>query len=114
MAKGIEKLYTMWERHGERQVSTGTKVERLQVQIRGRVQGVGFRYATCGMAREEGLTGWVRNLPSGEVEAEFQGPRDALERALAWCGHGPRLAHVTHLEHSWLEAGPEQNAFKIR
>lgn len=89
-------------------------LERLHVLIRGRVQGVGFRYATCGMAREEGLTGWVRNLPSGDVEAEFQGPRAALEQALAWCKHGPRLAHVRELEESWLEAGEAYDAFTIR
>lgn len=95
-------------------MAESTKTERLHVVIRGRVQGVGFRYATCGMAREEALTGWVRNLPSGDVEAEFQGPRAALAHALAWCRQGPRLAHVREVEETWLEAGPEQDAFTIR
>ena len=88
--------------------------ERLHVIVHGRVQGVGFRYAACGMARELALAGWVRNLPGGEVEAEFQGPREHLDAALAWCQHGPRLAHVTEVETQWLGEGPEYHGFSIR
>lgn len=82
--------------------------------VRGRVQGVGYRYAACDMARELGLVGWVRNLPSGDVEAEFQGPRAKLEAALAWCGRGPRVAHVTEVVTEWLPGDAEYDAFKIQ
>jgi len=68
--------------------------ERLHVVISGRVQGVGFRYATAAQARCLGLSGWVRNLPTGQVEAEFCGPRAQVEAMLAWCGRGPALARV--------------------
>ena len=89
-------------------------LERLHVVVRGRVQGVGFRYATCDMARELGVAGWVRNLPGGDVEAEFQGPRAKLEAALAWCGHGPRVAHVASVTHEWLPGDAEHDGFKIK
>lgn len=78
-------------------------VHRLHVFIAGRVQGVGFRYSTGYRARELGLTGWVRNLPDGRVEAEFEGEKDALERMLAWCGSGPPLAAVEDVEPHWEE-----------
>lgn len=87
---------------------------RVRVTVRGRVQGVGFRYATCEMARDIGVRGWVRNLPGGEVEAEFHGSNTEVEAALAWCQHGPRLAHVTAVETTWLEDGPADEAFAIR
>lgn len=82
--------------------------------VRGRVQGVGFRYAACNMARELGLAGWVRNLPGGEVEAEFQGPRVKLDSALAWCERGPRVAHVTEVSSKWLPGDAEYDGFKIQ
>ena len=75
--------------------------DRLHVSIQGRVQGVGFRYSTWSQALVLGLTGWVRNLPDGGVEAEFEGPRDALEVMLAWCEEGPRLAAVSRVEARW-------------
>ena len=62
--------------------------------VSGRVQGVGFRYFTQDTARREGVTGWVRNLPDGRVEALAEGDADAvmrLERALRI---GPRGARV--------------------
>jgi len=62
--------------------------------VSGEVQGVGFRYATRERARELGLAGWVRNLPSGDVEVEIEGESGAVERMLAWLERGPRAARV--------------------
>ena len=62
---------------------------RAHVKLSGRVQGVGFRYATVDAARERGLAGWVRNLDSGDVEAVFEGPSQAVEDMLRWCHEGP-------------------------
>lgn len=91
-----------------------SETEILHVVIRGRVQGVGFRYATCDMARELRLRGWVRNLPGGEVEAEFHGPRETLETALAWCRQGPRVAHVTQVDIEWRPEDAPCDAFTIQ
>lgn len=60
----------------------------------GRVQGVFYRGTCVELARELGLAGWVRNTADGGVEAEFEGPREAVERMIAWCRVGPPSAHV--------------------
>jgi acylphosphatase len=66
--------------------------------VRGRVQGVGFRWHTRAEARALGLAGWVRNLPDGRVEAWVEGEEAALERFLAWIRRGPPAARVDALE----------------
>jgi acylphosphatase len=57
-------------------------VRRKQYLLSGRVQGVGFRYFACRLARELGLSGWVRNLANGDVEIEAQGEEERLEQFL--------------------------------
>lgn len=61
---------------------------RAHVFVSGRVQGVGYRMSTAQMAAEMGLHGWVRNLPDGRVEAVFEGTRELVEHAIAWCRQG--------------------------
>ena len=69
--------------------------KRIHVIISGRVQGVCFRAYTKREADSIGLTGWVRNLSGGEVEAVFEGDESSLQDMLAWCRKGPPLARVT-------------------
>lgn len=88
--------------------------QRLHVIVRGRVQGVGFRAATADMARSLGLRGWARNLPSGEVEIEMEGPKATLEEALRWCAHGPRFARVDTVDATWHTTLEGHDAFNIR
>ncbi len=71
---------------------------RAHVIIHGRVQGVFFRLETQKAARQFGATGWVRNLPDGNVEAVMEGPREAVEALLNWCGEGPRMARVDNVD----------------
>jgi acylphosphatase len=64
----------------------------------GAVQGVFFR-ATCAReAERRAVTGWVRNLPDGSVEAVFEGEAAAVEALTAWCHRGPSGAHVDGVE----------------
>lgn len=63
--------------------------------VSGHVQGVGFRYATCFEAQRLGLTGWVRNLSNGDVEALACGDGDRICVFEQWLWHGPRAARVT-------------------
>lgn len=71
-----------------------TEADRLHVRVAGRVQGVGFRWFVREQARRLQLSGWVRNLPSGEVELLAEGPRDALDALAKAVGQGPPGARV--------------------
>jgi acylphosphatase len=88
--------------------------ERLHVLIFGDVQGVFFRAGAQDEARRLGLAGWVRNVPDGSVEIVAEGGRDALERLLGWCGHGPAGAAVSDVKSTWLAATGEFADFRIR
>lgn len=70
----------------------------MHVWISGRVQGVGFRYATVIQAQRYNLGGWVRNLSDGRVEAVFEGPAAEVARVVAWCRSGPPGAWVSDVE----------------
>ncbi len=67
---------------------------RAHVFVTGRVQGVGYRYATVDTASQLGLSGWVRNLPDSRVEAVFEGDLEVVEEMIRWCHSGPPAAMV--------------------
>lgn len=87
---------------------------RIHLRIKGRVQGVGFRFSAVDEAGRLGLTGWVRNTHDGDVELVAEGPRDRVQRLSAWCHAGPRGALVTDVEEQWLAYAGEFDAFRIR
>lgn len=80
---------------------------RARVLIGGVVQGVSFRWYTQQRASMLGLTGWVRNLPDGRVEAVFEGSEDAVREMVAWCGTGPRYASVDDVDVTWEKIGED-------
>ncbi len=88
--------------------------KRAYVLIEGYVQGVFFRSYTREKASELGLTGWVRNLPDGRVEALFEGDEDEIKWMIAWCHKGPPSAHVTNVQVTWDEYQGEFNSFDIK
>lgn len=69
-----------------------------QIRVRGRVQGVGFRYSLRDEARRLRLAGWVRNRDDGSVEALVHGEAPAVESLVAWARRGPRGARVDSLD----------------
>lgn len=83
------------------------------VIITGRVQGVGFRYFTQETAWREGVTGWVRNLPDGRVEAYLEGEADAVTRVERAIRQGPRGARVDEVEVDVREPGGHYRDFSI-
>jgi acylphosphatase len=67
-------------------------------RVRGRVQGVGFRYSAIQEARRLGIGGWVRNEANGDVEVWAEGPPEKLAAFLRWLNRGPSYAHVETVE----------------
>lgn len=72
---------------------------RVRIVVRGRVQGVGFRWAAVSEARRHGLRGWARNAPDGSVEIVAEGDVAAVEALLDWCRQGPPSARVSGTHH---------------
>jgi acylphosphatase len=71
---------------------------RLHVVVRGRVQGVGFRWFVRETARSLDVSGWVKNLPDGSVEVAADGPNGAITRLREELQRGPDGARVESLE----------------
>lgn len=90
-----------------------TTTVRRRVRVHGRVQGVGFRWATREAARRCGVGGLVRNLPDGTVEAEVEGPPDAVDAMMTFLRQGPPAARVTGVD---VEDVPPvgETAFDVR
>jgi acylphosphatase len=69
----------------------------VSISIRGRVQGVGFRYQTQNAARKFGIKGFVKNMPDNSVYAEACGEERNIELFVNWCRKGPMLARVSNV-----------------
>ena len=86
---------------------------RTRVFVTGRVQGVWFRESCREQALAVGVSGWVRNLADGRVEAVLEGPPAAVERVVQWCHQGPRQATVDAVE-SHAEPPVGETGFHVR
>lgn len=87
---------------------------RAHIYVSGIVQGVFFRATMREVARRNGVTGWVRNLPDGRVEAVLEGPEEAVKRVIEWAHRGPPLARVERVEVHWERYRGEFDDFTIR
>ena len=83
------------------------------IRVTGRVQGVFFRAWTKQQADQLGVTGWVRNLPDGAVEALVQGEETAVAEMIARLHSGPPAATVERVQVRDAE-GVSATAFSIR
>lgn len=88
-------------------------MRRVHVTVRGRVQGVGYRWSTRLVAERHEVTGWVRNCADGTVEAELQGEPERLDAVLAWMVEGPPGSVVESRDVSDLEP-VESSGFDVR
>ncbi len=86
---------------------------RARILINGLVQGVFFRREITDLARRLGLTGWVRNLPDGSVEAIAEGEKPRLEELIRFCHSGPRAAKVRSVNVEWSDHTAEFRGFRI-
>lgn len=85
----------------------------FRMVLAGRVQGVGFRYFTRQAAERLGVVGWVRNLPTGEVEVRAAGSAAALDAFRRQLRQGPPGSRVDSLSESELAAGEGWTGFQI-
>ena len=93
--------------------SSDAIMHRVHAVVRGRVQGVGFRYFALRRARALGLTGWVRNRADGGVEIEAEGDRVALGAFLEALRQGPSASRVTNVDAEWADGPRRHPRFEI-
>ena len=89
-------------------------MRRVHVIVDGSVQGVGYRYTMRMVAREAGVTGWVRNRRDGTVEAEVEGSGTQVDEVLAWMAEGPPGSSVTSARVTELDATTSESSFEVR
>lgn len=91
------------------------EMARLSAKVYGRVQGVFFRYFVKNAAKNLGLKGYVRNLPSGNaVEVQAEGDKQQLEKLIEQLKIGPPGAWVNRVEIDWSGYSREFTDFSIR
>jgi acylphosphatase len=88
--------------------------KRIQAVVKGRVQGVGFRYFTRDRARAYGLSGWVRNLPDGSVEFEAQGEAETVDAFILEIKEGPALSNISAMTINELSLDETEKGFEVR
>jgi acylphosphatase len=82
--------------------------------ISGRVQGVGFRYFTEDVAMRENVSGYVRNLPDGRVEALIEGEAEAVGRVEVALWRGPRGSRVEDIQIEETAPSGHHTGFRVR
>jgi acylphosphatase len=86
---------------------------RAHLLVTGYVQGVFYRHTTAQKARARGLTGWVRNLPDGRVEAVVEGEEKEVLALVDWCRSGPSHATVERVDVEWQRPVSEFSGFQV-
>ncbi len=88
-------------------------MKQIHLYISGFVQGVGYRANTRHQAQKLGLTGWVKNLQDGRVEALIQGPEDRLRKMIKLCEKGSYFAQVKDVVVEWEDVAEAKKEFVI-
>jgi acylphosphatase len=86
---------------------------RIHAIFRGRVQGVFFRDYTCRKSLENGVTGWVKNLDNGDVEAVFEGEEERIASVIGWLRNEHPHARVDGIERSTGKYTGEFENFEV-
>lgn len=83
-------------------------MKNLHLYIKGRVQGVGFRYSAKKVARSFNLSGYVKNMYDNSVYIEVEGDENNLKEFTEWCHRGPEHAIVEQVK---VEEGELKNYY---
>lgn len=87
---------------------------RVRIQVGGRVQGVGFRYYARKCADQFHVTGFVRNLPNGDVEAEAEGESEVVDAFVQAIEKGPSTARVDRVAKTHLPPLRRDVSFEVQ
>ncbi|MBT4870673.1 MAG: acylphosphatase [Candidatus Diapherotrites archaeon] len=87
---------------------------QLHIIVKGRVQGVCFRYNVKKVAESLGIDGWVKNISDGDVEALFEGSEIKLIEMLTFVNKGPFGSRVTKIKENWKDKENEFEDFRIK
>lgn len=90
------------------------KTIQIKVNVNGRVQGVYYRAETKKAADKLGVTGYVKNLPDGSVEAVFKGNAPLVEKMIEWCHNGSENAKVDQVSKKNIDSLEDFSAFEVR
>lgn len=88
--------------------------QRIEIQVSGRVQGVGYRAFVVGQAERLQLKGWTQNMANGDVLTVAEGQRETLDELLAYLLEGPRFAEVMGHRAQYSNATGEFSGFAVR
>ncbi|MBF0244918.1 MAG: acylphosphatase [Planctomycetes bacterium] len=86
---------------------------RMYIRVRGRVQGVGYRYFVCSLAKRYSFTGWVGNRSDGSVELEVQGLGADATHFLEELRRGPPLGRVDQMDVDEREWRRDESGFRV-
>lgn len=89
-------------------------LRRVHLRIIGLVQGVSYRASARDEAARLGVKGWVRNLPTGDVEVVAEGSSEQLERFVTWCNRGPDEARVKDVQVTEAAVDAPFTTFEVR
>ena len=89
-------------------------MKRIEAVVKGRVQGVFFRYTTRQIANKIGVKGWVKNTRDGNVKVVAEGEEFKLKDLIKFLEKGPELALVKNLDVEWGEYKGEFSKFSIK
>jgi acylphosphatase len=89
-------------------------LRRVEVVVRGRVQGVGYRIFASRAAERHGIVGWVSNQSGGTVRALGEGDKGDLEAWLGELRRGPAGGFVSDVDERWSDAAGGLDDFEIR
>ena len=87
---------------------------RVHLRITGLVQGVSYRASARDAARALGVTGWVRNVSNGDVEAVAEADASVIERFITWCRRGPDEARVVEVQVEEHASAEPLSGFEVR
>ena len=90
-----------------------SKTQTVKIIIKGRVQGVSYRYFTLKQAQSFNISGWVKNEDNGDVGAYAEGDRESLDQFINYLKKGPSFSRVDDVILNWEAEDKSYNEFNI-